>query len=274
MYAPTLSTTSDAKDELYDKLAASISSIPSKILLVFLGDFSARLGTDHTSWPSGLGQFGVCKMNDNGQRLLELCTYYNLCECSDCNNYRGILLLSTTGKVFAQVTLARLQKLAKRVYPEWQCGFRAERSVDMNFSLRQLQEKCTEQQMPLYVTIWPRCSTSSTERASSKSCQRLAAHPSCRAWLSPSTATCKGLCSSVAVHLSPNRSNRAAHSLPLSSGSSSLSFWSRHSAHHKKGSTSVRDQMAGFSISPASEPWPKYDAKPSSETCCLLTMRQ
>ena len=37
----------------------------------------------------------------------------------------------------------RLQLLADGIYPESQCGFRANRStVDMIFSLRQLQEKC------------------------------------------------------------------------------------------------------------------------------------
>ena len=44
---------------------------------------------------------------------------------SDCNNYRGISLLSIVGKVFARVVLCRLQALASRVYPESQCGFRA-----------------------------------------------------------------------------------------------------------------------------------------------------
>ena len=79
VYAPTLSATPDDKDEFYDRLAATISSIPSKEEVVLLGDFNARVGCDHDSWPSCLGQFGVGKMNDNGQRLLELCTYHNLC---------------------------------------------------------------------------------------------------------------------------------------------------------------------------------------------------
>ncbi|CAE1166797.1 unnamed protein product [Acanthosepion pharaonis] len=40
------------------------------------------------------------------------------------------------------------------VYPESQCGFRAGRStVDMIFSLRQLQEKCREQQKPLFIAF-------------------------------------------------------------------------------------------------------------------------
>ena len=39
---------------------------------------------------------------------------------SDCNNYRGISLLSIVGKVFARVVFARLQILADRIYPESQ----------------------------------------------------------------------------------------------------------------------------------------------------------
>ena len=50
--------------------------------------------------------------------------------------------------------LKRLQLLADRIYPESQCGFRAKRStVDMIFSLRQLQEKCREQRQPLFIAF-------------------------------------------------------------------------------------------------------------------------
>ena len=71
--------------------------------------------------------------------------YKNKGDRSDCNNYRGISLLSIVGKVFARVVLCRLQALASRVYPESQCGLRAGRStVDMIFSPRQLHEKCQE----------------------------------------------------------------------------------------------------------------------------------
>ena len=78
--------------------------------------------------------------------------YKNKGDRSDCNNYRGISLLSIVGKAFARVVLARLQVLAQQVYPESQCGFRAGRSTtDMIFSLRQLQEKCREQQKALFI---------------------------------------------------------------------------------------------------------------------------
>ena len=78
--------------------------------------------------------------------------YKNKGDRSDCNNYRGISLLSIVGKVYARIILNRLQCLAQRIYPESQCGFRAERStIDMIFSLRQLQEKCREQGQELYM---------------------------------------------------------------------------------------------------------------------------
>ena len=80
--------------------------------------------------------------------------YKNKGEKSDCNNYRGISFLCIVGKVFARVILIRLHRLVKKVYPQSQCGFRAERStVDLIFSLRQLQEKCREQKMALYVAF-------------------------------------------------------------------------------------------------------------------------
>lgn len=72
----------------------------------------------------------------------------------DCNNYRGISLLSVTGKLLARLVLARLQVLAEEIYPEAQCGFRAGRSTtDMIFSVRQLQEKAREQQQPLHIAF-------------------------------------------------------------------------------------------------------------------------
>ena len=80
--------------------------------------------------------------------------YKNKGERNDCNTYRGISLRSIVGNVFDRVILIRLQKLAERIYPESQCGFRAERStIDMIFSLRQLQEKCREQHMLLYIAV-------------------------------------------------------------------------------------------------------------------------
>ena len=97
-------------------------------------------------------QEGVVPQDMRDSKIITL--YKNKGVRNDCNNYRGISLLNIVGKVFARVILIRLQKLAERIYPESQCGFRAKRStIDMVFSLRQLQEKCREQQMPLYIAF-------------------------------------------------------------------------------------------------------------------------
>ena len=80
--------------------------------------------------------------------------YKNKGDCSDCNNYHGISLLSVNGKMFACIILHRLQILADRIYPESQCGFHSKRStIDMIFSLCQLQEKCREQNQPLHLAL-------------------------------------------------------------------------------------------------------------------------
>ena len=75
----TMSATSDTKNELHENLVAIISSVPNNEQRVLLGVFDASLGADHVTWPSCLGQIGVGKMNENGQRMFELCTYHNLC---------------------------------------------------------------------------------------------------------------------------------------------------------------------------------------------------
>ncbi|KAL2090150.1 hypothetical protein ACEWY4_014838 [Coilia grayii] len=73
---------------------------------------------------------------------------------ADCGNYRGISLLSSTGKVLARILANRLLPLSEEILPESQCGFRPARGTsDMIFTARQLQEKCREQHLPLYMAF-------------------------------------------------------------------------------------------------------------------------
>ena len=73
----------------------------------------------------------------------------------ECGNYRGISLLSIAGKIVTRIILNRIEKtICPLILPETQCGFRRNRStIDMVFSLRQIQEKCTEQNMELYAVF-------------------------------------------------------------------------------------------------------------------------
>ena len=68
-----------------------------------------------------------------------------------CDNSRGISLLSYAGKVLARILLTTLiANISENVLPESQCGFRKHRSTnDMIFTIRQIQEKCIEQQQYL-----------------------------------------------------------------------------------------------------------------------------
>jgi len=78
-FALTLTSTPEAKHDIYTNLTDAIKNIHCSEHLILPGNFKARVGADHNSWPSCLGSFGVGKINENGQRLLELCYYHGLC---------------------------------------------------------------------------------------------------------------------------------------------------------------------------------------------------
>ena len=78
-FAPNLASTAEAKDKFYDDLSAAIRRIPDRELLFIARYFIAIIGVDHNSWPTCWGQFGIGKMNENSQRLLELFCHHGLC---------------------------------------------------------------------------------------------------------------------------------------------------------------------------------------------------
>ncbi|XP_068726194.1 uncharacterized protein [Montipora capricornis] len=79
VYVPTLQSPPEVKDQFYEPLDTIIGMVPSSEHILLLGDFNVKVGADRESWPSILGHHGIGKMNDDGQRLLELCCYHNLC---------------------------------------------------------------------------------------------------------------------------------------------------------------------------------------------------
>ena len=146
---PTLKELTEAIDQLKSRKAAGVDGIPPEIwrhggaaLHVKLHDLLV------CCWEQG-------KLPQDLPDAVIITLYKNKGEKSDCSNYRGITLLSITGKVLARVLLNRLvPTIAEEILPESQCGFRANRgTMDMVFVLRQLQEKCREQNMGLYATF-------------------------------------------------------------------------------------------------------------------------
>ena len=88
-------------------------------------------------------------------RDANIITFFKKGDRENCNNYRGISLLSIASKIFARILLDRLLILAEDVLPESQCGFRPSRgTIDMIFCARQLQEKSLEQQQPIMFIFW------------------------------------------------------------------------------------------------------------------------
>jgi len=61
---------------------------------------------------------------------------------TDCNNYRGISILSTACKTLTNIFLARLTPYVNKITGDHQCGFRRNRStMDQIFYIRQILEK-------------------------------------------------------------------------------------------------------------------------------------
>ena len=145
---PTLNDLSEALDSLTSGKAPGKDGIPAEVLKCCKETIITELHEILClCWSEG-----EVPQDMRDANIVTL--YKNKGDRSDCNSYRGISLLSVVGKLFARVTLKRLQILAERVYPESQCGFRANRSTtDMVFSLRQLQEKCREQRQPLFIAF-------------------------------------------------------------------------------------------------------------------------
>ena len=73
---------------------------------------------------------------------------------TECGNYRGISLVSQTGRVLLKVAARRLSAYceAKGLLPEEQCGFRPDSSTtDMMFVVRRLQEVGQKARVSLFM---------------------------------------------------------------------------------------------------------------------------
>jgi hypothetical protein len=64
------------------------------------------------------------------------------CDKTDCSNYRGTSLLSTSFKILSNILLSRLNPYADETNEDYQCCFRRNRSTtDQIFYIQQILEK-------------------------------------------------------------------------------------------------------------------------------------
>ena len=72
-YAPTNDADDEKKDEFYLQLQAIVEKASTKDMVMMMGDFNAKIGSDNTGYEDTMGTHGLGVMNDNGERFADLC---------------------------------------------------------------------------------------------------------------------------------------------------------------------------------------------------------
>ena len=76
-YAPTFTSSDEAKDAFYEELNALVKDVSQSDKLIPLGD-NARVGTDCNNWKGVLGPHGTGKLNSNDLMLFSFCAENDL----------------------------------------------------------------------------------------------------------------------------------------------------------------------------------------------------
>ena len=74
VYSTPLCSSVDVKDRFYDTLHSTLRRISQDDKIILLGDFNARVGTNHDIWHGVIGHHCVGNMNSRCLRLLSLCS--------------------------------------------------------------------------------------------------------------------------------------------------------------------------------------------------------
>ena len=141
---PTISEVQAAIKKLKNNKAPGIDAIPAEMikyggykLAVEIHKLVCKIWTEENS-PEKWTESIIIPIFKKGDK-------------TDCNNYRGISLLSTSHKILSNIILNRLLPYSDDIIGDYQCGFKRNRSTsDQMFAVRQLIEKNWEYNKPFH----------------------------------------------------------------------------------------------------------------------------
>eukprot|EP00923_Selenidium_pygospionis_P040756 GHVN01070515.1.p1 GENE.GHVN01070515.1~~GHVN01070515.1.p1 ORF type:complete len:1235 (-),score=133.71 GHVN01070515.1:257-3961(-) len=84
VYAPTYQRSETEKAGFYSQLQQAIDETPQRDMLIVMGDFNARVGSDSTKWGGTVGRHGTLGSNVQGEALLEFCARNSLVVLNTC----------------------------------------------------------------------------------------------------------------------------------------------------------------------------------------------
>lgn len=72
-YSPTNNHEEETKDEFYDRLQNLLDKYSEKDMILLMGDKDAKIGEDNIGYEEVMGRHGLGEMNNNGEKLLDIC---------------------------------------------------------------------------------------------------------------------------------------------------------------------------------------------------------
>ena len=93
IYAPTNPTSANGEtvsDEFYKQLQSTLAAVPTRDMVIIMGDFNARVGSDNEMWRSVIGSHSPDQRNENGERLLDFCACNDLVVTNTCFPHKTI----------------------------------------------------------------------------------------------------------------------------------------------------------------------------------------
>jgi len=90
VYATTAASTEEDLEDFYIfyiyiyiyNLTETLEEVPKQEILIVMGDWNAKIGTENCGWEKVMGKFGYGARNERGEKLLEFTTDQDLLICN------------------------------------------------------------------------------------------------------------------------------------------------------------------------------------------------